>query len=429
MPNRSIDQRQAVIDVAVTPIPRAQGTVPHSKGRRMPHVRAWSRFTGILLAFFIIATGSLAIAAQAPAFDPTTFDVGLEPVAEGFEAPLYATHAGDDRLFVLEQAGTIRIVEEGNVVETPFLDITDRVGSDASERGLLGLAFAPNYAETGLFYVNYTDLDGNTVVSRFATSDERGIADPDSEEVVLTQEQPYPNHNGGIIAFGPDNYLYIGLGDGGGQGDPEGNGQRLDTWLGKILRIEVDPAYTGGEPYVVPEDNPFVTDSGARPEIWAYGLRNPWRFSFDRETGGLWIGDVGQNEYEEISMLPVGEGGANLGWNIVEGPECYAEPGCDPGEVTGPVFSYTHSSGAGCSVTGGYVSRGEEFAALNGVYVLADYCTGLIWGGGIDASGEMVFSEPVDTGLNISSFGEGVNGELYLTDITGGTVYELVPPL
>ncbi len=396
---------------------------------RLPHVRAWSRFTGIVFAFIVLVTGPLLIAATAQegAFDPAAFDVGLEPVAEGFAAPLYVTHAGDERLFVVEQAGMIQTVEGGEIAESPLLDLTDRVGSDASERGLLGLAFAPNYAQTGLFYVNYTDLDGNTVVSRFAAPDGT-TGDPESEEVILTQEQPFPNHNGGVLAFGPDNYLYVGLGDGGGQGDPNGNGQSLNTWLGKILRIEVDPDETGGEPYAVPEDNPFVSDSEARPEIWAYGLRNPWRFSFDRETGDLWIGDVGQNEYEEVSVLGVDEGGANLGWNIVEGPECYAEPGCDPGEFVEPVFSYTHSSGAGCSVTGGYVSRGEEFSALNGVYVLADYCTGLIWGGGPDAAGELVFSEPVESGFQISSFGEGVNGEVYLTDITGGTVYELVPP-
>lgn len=395
----------------------------------MSRIPRRSSLLNLGLALIVLVTGPLSVAAQDSAFDPAAFDLGLEPVAGGFEAPLYVTHAGDDRLFVVEQGGTIRIVEEGTVVETPFLDITDRVGSDASERGLLGLAFAPDYVDTGLFYVNYTDLDGNTVVSRFAAPDSGGVADPDSEQVILTQEQPYPNHNGGMIAFGPDTYLYIGLGDGGGQGDPEGNGQSLDTWLGKILRIEVDPAATGGEPYVVPEDNPFVGDSAARPEIWAYGLRNPWRFSFDRESGDLWVGDVGQNEYEEVSVVPAGEGGANLGWNIVEGPECYAEPGCDPGEFVQPVFSYTHSSGAGCSVTGGYVYRGEEFAALNGAYVLADYCSGLIWGGGADASGELVFSEPVETGFQISSFGEGANGELYLTDLTGGGVYQLVPPL
>lgn len=391
-----------------------------------------SRFCSLLVAFVLAASSllsPLALAAQDASFDPAAFDVGLEPVADGFEAPLFVTNAGDDRLFVVEKGGTIRIVEGGAVVDEPFLDITGRVGSESSEQGLLGLAFAPNYAESGLFYVDYTDPNGNTVVSRFAVTDDASVADPESEEVVLSQEQPYPNHNGGVLAFGPDNYLYIGFGDGGGQGDPNGNGQNLDTWLGKILRIEVDPKYTGGEPHLVPEDNPFVSDGEAQPEIWAYGLRNPWRFSFDRETGDLWIGDVGQNEYEEVTMLPAAEGGANLGWNLVEGPACYADENCDPAAFVEPAFSYTHSSGDGCSVTGGYVSRGEELAALNGVYILADYCTGLIWGGGPDASGEMVLSEPVESGLQISSFGEGADGAIYLTDITGGTVYELVLPL
>lgn len=399
------------------------------KGSVMPRQRSWSLLFSFGFTFLLLVTGPFAGVAQDAAFDPAAFDVGLEPVAEGFENPLFVTHAGDERLFVLEQAGTIRIVQRGVVVETPFLDLTDRVGSSGSEQGLLGLAFAPNYAESGLFYVNYTDLDGNTVIARFAVTNDPNLTDPGSEQVILSQEQPYPNHNGGIIAFGPDNYLYIGLGDGGGQGDPEGNGQSLDTWLGKILRIEVDPTFTGGEPYVVPEDNPFVGDAGAEPEIWAYGMRNPWRFSFDRETGDLWIGDVGQNEYEEVTVLPAGEGGANLGWSVVEGPECYAGPNCDPEEFVQPAFSYTHSSGAGCSVTGGYVYRGEEFAGLTGVYVLSDYCTGLIWGGGVDASGELVFSEPVESGFQVSSFGDGANGEVYLTDLTGGGVYQLVPPL
>jgi glucose/arabinose dehydrogenase len=217
------------------------------------------------------------------------------------------------------------------------------------------------------------------------------------------------------------------LGDGGGGGDPEGNGQRLDTLLGKILRIEVDPEYTDGEPYAIPEDNPFVGEADARPEIWAYGLRNPWRFSFDRETGDLWIADVGQGEHEEVNMIGPVEAGANFGWNVVEGPACYAVSNCNPDDFVAPVFSYTHSEG-GCSVTGGYVYRGEEFADLYGVYVLADYCSGLIWAGGLDASGDLVFSDPVETGMNISSFGEDMDGTVYLTDLNGG-LYELVPPL
>ena len=367
-------------------------------------------------------------AAQDSTFDPATFDVGLEPVASGFSEPLFVTHAGDERLFVVERGGTIRIVQDETVLDPPFLNISDRVGTDGLEQGLLGLAFPADHAGTGLFYVNYTDLDGDTVVSRFQVPDSGAVAAPGSEQVILTQDQPFQNHNGGMLAFGPDNYLYIGFGDGGGQGDPDGNGQRLDTWLGKILRIEVDPNFTNGEPYVVPEDNPFVDDPDARPEIWAYGLRNPWRFSFDRETGDLWIADVGGGAYEEINMLAVDEGGANLGWDVLEGAECSVGSDCDPDQFVPPVFSYTHDEG-GCSVTGGYVYRGEEFADLSGVYVFSDYCSGLIWGGGVDASGELVFSEPVESGFQVSSFGEGVDGRLYLTDFSGGGVYELVPPL
>ena len=354
------------------------------------------------------------------------FDVGLDPVAEGFDRPLFVTNAGDDRLFVVEKAGRIRIIENDAVLEPPFLDITNRVGSDSSEQGLLGLAFAPNFAESGLFYVNYTDLNGDTVVSRFHVADDDSVAEPESETVILTQDQPFPNHNGGMLAFGPDNYLYIGFGDGGGQGDPDGNGQSLDTWLGKILRIEVDPEYTNGGPYAVPEDNPFVDDPDALPEIWAYGLRNPWRFSFDRETGDVWIGDVGGSAFEEINRLQVDESGANLGWVVMEGPECSAGEDCEPADYVPPVFSYTHEFG--CSVTGGYVSRGEEFAGLNGAYVFADYCSGLIWGLGPDGEGGYVASEPIETGLSVSSFGEGADGRIYLTDLSGGGVYELVPP-
>lgn len=394
----------------------------------MPPAR--DRSIRLIIAIATLLTVSPALAAaQETAFDPATFDVGLETTAEGFDQPLFVTHAGDERLFVVERAGTIRTVEDNAASETPFLDLTDRVGSGSSEQGLLGLAFAPNFDESGLFYVDYTDLDGNTVVSRFEANADRTAGDPDSESVILTQEQPAPNHNGGMLAFGPDNYLYIGFGDGGSQGDPSGNGQSLETWLGKILRIEVDPEYTNGEPYVVPDDNPFVDDSAALPEIYAYGLRNPWRFSFDRETGDLWIGDVGGGAYEEIDVLEVDEGGANLGWSVMEGPECSQGTSCNPEDFTPPVFSYSHESGSGCSITGGYVYRGEEFADLNGVYVLSDYCSGLIWGIGPNGSGGYLASEPVETGLSVSSFGEGAGGRVYLTDLSGGGVYELVPPL
>lgn len=366
--------------------------------------------------------------AQDAAFNPDAFDVGLDPVVDGLSDPVFVTNAGDERLFIVERRGTIQVITDEVLGDVPFLDLTDRVGSGSSEQGLLGLAFPANHAESGFFYVYYTDLDGNTVVSRFTVSADPNVADPESEQVVLTQEQPNWNHNGGMIAFGPDNYLYIGFGDGGGQGDPNGNGQRLDTWLGKILRIEVDPDYTDGEPYQVPDDNPYVDDQTAEPEIWASGLRNPWRFSFDRETGDLWIADVGQDEYEEVNVIGVADGGANFGWNETEGPDCFLAPDCDVSPFVQPVFTYTHSSGAGCSVTGGYVSRGEEFADLYGVYVLADYCTGLLWGGGPDGAGGFVFSDPIETGLNVSSFGEGADGRLYVVDLNGG-VYELVSPL
>jgi glucose/arabinose dehydrogenase len=377
--------------------------------------------------------GSRPVAGQegAPAFDPASFSVGLEEVAGGFASPLYVTDANDDtgRLFVVEQGGTIRIIADGAAGETPFLDITDRVGSQASEQGLLGLAFPGNFAESGVFYVNYTDLDGNTVVSRFGLTADASVSDPASEQILLQQEQPFPNHNGGSLIFGPDNYLYIGFGDGGSQGDPNGNGQRLDTWLGKILRIEVDPAFVPeGEAYAIPEDNPFVDDPGALPEIWAYGLRNPWRFSFDRETGDVWIADVGGTQLEEVNYAPLTDAaGVNYGWSVTEGTSCHIEPACDTAGFTLPVFEYTHDFG--CSITGGYVYRGEDMPDLAGTYLFADYCSGLLWGGGLDASGAWAMSAPIETGLSISSFGEDDAGNVYLTDLSGGTVYQVAPPL
>jgi glucose/arabinose dehydrogenase len=374
--------------------------------------------------------GSTGVAAQGtPAFDPASFDIGLEEVASGFTDPLYVTTAGDEteRLFVVEQGGTIRIVENGAAIDAPFLDITERVGSEGPEQGLLGLAFAPDYAASGLFYVNYTDVNGDTVVSRFVVTNEPNAADPASETILLQQRQPFPNHNGGGVVFGPDGYLYIGLGDGGSGGDPNGNGQKLTTWLGKILRIDVNPANVpSGETYAVPDDNPFVGQADAMPEIWAFGLRNPWRFSFDRETGDLWIGDVGQGEIEEIDLLPANESALNLGWNMLEGTSCFLTPECDPTSYTGPVLEYTHDVG-GCSVTGGYVYRGATMPELGGAYIFADFCTGKLWAGGQNGDGSWTMSEPVETGLSISSFGEDAAGELYLTDHSGGAVYRLVP--
>jgi glucose/arabinose dehydrogenase len=372
-----------------------------------------------------------ATAAATAQDDVPTFELGYEPVAEGFAEPLAIVDAGDgsERLFVVEKGGTIRIIQDGEVVETPFLDITDRVGSGGYEQGLLGLAFAPDYAESGLFYVNYTDLSGNTMVSRFTVSEDANIADPASEEAILRQAQPYPNHNGGHLAFGPDNYLYIGLGDGGSGGDPQGNGQRLDTWLGKILRIEVNPEFVPeGQPYGIPDDNPYVDQEGSLPEIWAHGLRNPWRFSFDRETGDLWIADVGQNQIEEINLAAGNPPGLNYGWNPTEGTQCYLEADCDTSGFTLPAMEYTHDEG-GCSVTGGYVYRGEEMPDLQGDFVFADFCSGFLWTGSSDDGATWTMSTPIETGLGISAFGEDADGNLYFADLSGGGVYLLVPAL
>jgi glucose/arabinose dehydrogenase len=348
-------------------------------------------------------------------------------VTDGLTRPLYVTHAGDDRLFIVEQPGLIRIIEDGVLLATPFFDIRDRVGSSSNEQGLLGLAFHPAYAEPGdpgqgVFFVDYTDKVGNTVVSQFSAmgDPDSNAADPTSEIVLLTQAQPYPNHNGGLLKFGPDNYLYIGLGDGGSAGDPINSGQRLDTWLGKILRIDVSKA---DGTYVIPPNNPFVGDEGALPEIWAYGVRNPWRFSFDQATGAMFMGDVGQNQWEEINYSPAGESGGNFGWKIMEAGHCYEAADCDQDGLVMPIFEYDHTQG--CSVTGGYVYRGDRFPALRGNYFFADYCLGTIWRLAPDGNGRWAPAMLLDSELVISSFGEDVNGELYVTDHARGAIYRL----
>jgi glucose/arabinose dehydrogenase len=354
--------------------------------------------------------------------DLDALSLSVEPVAEGFSAPTGVTSAGDasGRLFVTEKAGTIRIFDDRSVLPEPFLDISDRVNAGASEQGLLGLAFHPNYAENGYFFVNYTDGSGGTVVSRFSVTDGPNRADPASEEVVLTQAQPAVNHNGGNLVFGPDGYLYIGLGDGGASGDRFGNGQNLGTLLGAMLRIDVNEL-----PYSIPPDNPFVDDPNARGEIWAYGLRNPWRYSFDRATGDLYIADVGQNVYEEVDFQPADSaGGENYGWPIMEGLHCYPESAnCDPAGLVQPVAEYDHTEG--CSVTGGYVYRGERFPAMQGVYFYGDYCSGLIWGLAPAADGWSV-RQLASANASISSFGQGEDGEIYFVDLARGTLSHLV---
>jgi glucose/arabinose dehydrogenase len=354
--------------------------------------------------------------------DLDALNLGVEPVADGFSAPTGIANAGDGggRLFIIEKAGTIHIFDGGAVLPEPFLDISDRVNAGASEQGLLGLAFHPNYAENGYFFVNYTDGSGGTVVSRFSVTDDPNRADPASEEVVLTQAQPAGNHNGGNLVFGPDGYLYIGLGDGGASGDRFRNGQNLGTLLGAMLRIDVNEL-----PYSIPPDNPFVDDPNALGEIWAYGLRNPWRYSFDRATGDLTIADVGQNVYEEVDFQPADSaGGENYGWPIMEGLHCYPDgANCDPAGLVQPVAEYDHSQG--CSVTGGYVYRGERFPAMQGVYFYGDYCSGLIWGLAPGADGWSV-RQLASANASISSFGEGEDGEIYFVDLAQGTLSHLI---
>ncbi|MEW5867760.1 MAG: PQQ-dependent sugar dehydrogenase [Chloroflexota bacterium] len=352
---------------------------------------------------------------------PDSATYGWQPIVAGLQSPIGLANAGDGsgRLFVIEQPGRIKIIRDNLPLPTPFLDITDRAGSQGFEQGLLGLAFHPQYPQNGYFYVNYTDLQGNTIIARFQTSlEDPNRADPGSEARLLQIPQPYANHNGGSVVFGPDGYLYLGLGDGGSAGDPQGNGQSLNSLLGKILRIDVDHQH----PYAIPPDNPFA-GGGGKPEIWAYGLRNPWRFSFDRLTGDLYIGDVGQDEWEEINFLPAGSaGGANFGWNFMEGTHAYK--GSPPASMNLmiPVAEYHHDQG--CSVTGGVVYRGGRLPAWQGIYLYGDYCTGRIWGLLRGAQGDWRSTE-LFTGMGrITAFGTDEAGEIYLLD-QSGSIYLL----
>lgn len=351
--------------------------------------------------------------------------VALEEVAAGFDFPLDLTApANDRRLFVVEKSGAIRIVSNGTVLPAPFLDLAGAV-STGSEQGLLGIAFPGDYAASGRFVVHYTDLAGNTRVSTFLVSADPNLADPASESVVLTAEQPFPNHNGGQIRFGPDGMLYIALGDGGAADDPGGRGQALDDLLGGILRIDLAAA-----PYAVPADNPFVATAGARPEIWSYGLRNPWRFSFDRLNGDLYVGDVGQNQWEEIDYAPASAGagrGVNFGWRTMEGRHCFDAGSCDQAGLALPVMEYGHDGGE-CSVTGGYVYRGAAIPALQGHYFYADFCQGWVRSLRMDAGtvGAQADWPTLRPGTAIPSFGEDAAGELYVL-AADGRVLKIVP--
>jgi glucose/arabinose dehydrogenase len=342
----------------------------------------------------------------------------------GLSSPVDAKHAGDGsgRLFIVEQRGMIRVVGNGSIAPTPFLDLTRLVNSNSSERGLLGVAFHPNYKSNGFFYVNYTDVNGDTAVVRYKVSSDANRADPNSAQVLLQVKQPAANHNGGNLVFGPDGYLYIGLGDGGGAGDTYGNSQKPEALLAKLLRIDVN----SGSPYGIPSDNPFVNRAGFRPEIWAWGLRNPWRYSFDRATGDLYIADVGQNIYEEVNFQPASsKGGENYGWNKMEGKHCFrASSPCDFIGMVMPVAEYEHSRGD-CSITGGYVYRGSAQPTLTGAYFFADYCSGRFWSLHRDATGAWKQTELITTNTPISSFGEDEQGELYAVGYAG-TLYRIV---
>lgn len=348
--------------------------------------------------------------ASAEPGDLSSVSVTLTEVASGLDSPVaFAVREGDDALYVAEQTGRVRAIRDGAVDDDPVLDVSDDITA-GGEQGLLGICFSPDGAS---LYVDFTDRDGHTRVQEFQMSDD-STAQKDSRRELLFVEQPYGNHNGGHVVTGPDGMLYVGLGDGGSAGDPEGNGQDLRALLGKILRIDPNPS--GDSPYSVPSDNPFLDEPDARPEVWMYGLRNPWRFSWDRATGDLWIGDVGQNDWEEIDFTPAGGSGLNYGWNAREGAHDFE--GEVPADVIEPIYEYSHADG-GVSVTGGFVYRGTAIPGLVGAYVFADYAQGELIA--IVQEGGALVAEQ-DLGVNggqVSSFGEDSDGELYVLDING----------
>ena len=362
-----------------------------------------------------------AAAPDGPGAAPITVTVAL--LAGGFNNPVDIVHAGDSRLFIVEQGGQIRIIESGgNVLATPFLDLS-AVVTAGGEAGLLGLAFPPDYSSSGEFYVNFTETSSGqlrTVIARYQVSANPNVADPGSRTNIFTVNQPFSNHNAGDLNFGPDGYLYIALGDGGSGGDPQNNAQNPLSPLGKVLRLDV----TGESTYAIPPDNPFVGPDGVLDEIWALGLRNPWRVSFDRQTGDYWIADVGQNAWEEVNFQPASSpGGENYGWRCYEGNHEYNTSGCGPaGDYDFPVFEYSHA--LGLAVTGGYVYRGTHYDFLNGHYFVADFASNRFWTLYPNGSGWDVTVLP-NLVSNPSAFGEDAYGELYVASYYGGGIYQI----
>lgn len=369
------------------------------------------RYYSLFFSLFLV--GAVGLNAQTL----TPVGVSLQSFYTGLAQPVGLYNCGDTRLFIVEQnESDIEIINTSGQYIGKFLDLTGTT-STGGERGLLGLAFHPNYLENGYFYVNYTNTAGNTVIARYQVSANANVANAASGSIIMTINQPYSNHNGGHIAFGPDGYLYIGMGDGGSGGDPQNYAQNKLSRLGKMLRIDVD----NGSPYSVPASNPFVGNSQYLPEIWSLGLRNPWKFSFDRQTGDMWIGDVGQDVQEEINMEPVGTTtGSNWGWRCYEGNAGYNTNGCQPQNTyNAPVITYNHSGSGFCSITGGIVHRGTQHTALNGIYFHGDYCNTGLHAIRPNGSGGYTTTNMTSTSGGVTAFGEDLNGELYVVRHNG----------
>jgi glucose/arabinose dehydrogenase len=382
--------------------------------RMRSSIRCWP-----VLAFVIVVACNGYDAPVNPGVDP---ELRLDTVVIGLSHPLFVAAPPNDqaRLFIVERTGTIRIFKNGALLPTPFLDITSEVSS-GSEQGILGMAFAPNYATSGRFFLNYVDPQVQSVISRFTVSANADVADPASEDTLLTIDQPGGDHNGGTVAFGPDGYLYTSIGDGGCCGDPNGHGQDRTELLGSVLRVDV----SGATGYTIPATNPWHADATFRHELWSYGLRNPWRFSFDRTTGDLYLADVGDNTREEVNVVShLSNGGENFGWRITEGSQCFNGNPCSTTGITMPVLDYGHDQG--CAVMGGYVYRGNAIPSLRGTYFYADYCSGFVRsfryvGGAVTDQKDYAFF----SGEQPNSFGEDAAGELYITT-EGGNVYRIV---